>query len=551
MPGKLVSPRTAGMAPASAAVPRRPPWHRRPDWLVIAVPALAALAIGGYRLGGPSLWRDEAYTISAAQRPVGQMFAMLGHVDAVHGPYYLCMHFVVSLLGTSAVALRLPSLLGMVITAGFTAALGRRLAREAALPAPALTGLVAGLLFAAAPQTTYYAQDARPYGPVVMFAVIATYLLVRAAADRRWRWWTAYGAAIALTGLFNLFALLLVVAHGATLLLARVQARGLRRAAGAPAFQPADQPQAALSRWLVAVAAAVAVLAPVIYLGYQQGHTLGWVSRSGLRTVARLVAMFAGSKQLIPLVAAIALCGVLAGWRSRRPGELTLTGVTLPWLVLPPLILISVSQVHPVYVERYVVFCVPALALLCAAGLSWLVRLAAATPAGRRHPALAWVPSAVAVAALAVLLIGPQQAVRQPAARPDNLRAAAAVVAAHERPGDAIFYIPARTRVLSIAYPGPFLHLRDLALAASPAASDSLVGTQAGPSALRSRFTGVRRVWIVRWNSQHSRRPRAPTGQEELRLVRGMHLVRRWHVSTIAISLYAASGSVRSAGQGG
>ena len=551
MPGKLVSPRTAGMAPASAAVPRRPPWHRRPDWLVIAVPALAALAIGGYRLGGPSLWRDEAYTISAAQRPVGQMFAMLGHVDAVHGPYYLCMHFVVSLLGTSAVALRLPSLLGMVITAGFTAALGRRLAREAALPAPALTGLVAGLLFAAAPQTTYYAQDARPYGPVVMFAVIATYLLVRAAADRRWRWWTAYGAAIALTGLFNLFALLLVVAHGATLLLARVQARGLRRAAGAPAFQPADQPQAALSRWLVAVAAAVAVLAPVIYLGYQQGHTLGWVSRSGLRTVARLVAMFAGSKQLIPLVAAIALCGVLAGWRSRRPGELTLTGVTLPWLVLPPLILISVSQVHPVYVERYVVFCVPALALLCAAGLSWLVRLAAATPAGRRHPALAWVPSAVAVAALAVLLIGPQQAIRQPAARPDNLRAAAAVVAAHERPGDAIFYIPARTRVLSIAYPGPFLHLRDLALAASPAASDSLVGTQAGPSALRSRFTGVRRVWIVRWNSQHFKRPRTPTGLAELKLVRGMHLVRRWHVSTIAISLYATSGSARSAGKGG
>jgi mannosyltransferase len=114
-----------------------------------------------------------------------------------------------------------------------------------------------------------------------------------------------------------------------------------------------------------------------------------------------------------------------------------------------------------------------------------------------------------------------------------------------------IFYIPARTRVLSIAYPGPFQRLRDLALASSPAASDSLVGTQVGPSALRSRFTGVQRVWIIRWNSQHSRRPRTPTGQEELRLVRGMHLVRRWHVSTIAISLYAASGSVRSAGQGG
>src|ERR1700685_2437080 len=171
MPENLVSPRTTGMAPESAAVPRQPSWHRRPDWLVIAVPALAALAVGGYRLGAPSLWRDEAYTISATQRSVGQIFALLWHVDAVHGPYYLGMHFVVSLLGASAVALRLPSLLGMHIAAGFTAALGRRVARGAARPAPAVTGLVAVLLFAAAPQTTYYAQDGRPYGPVVMFAV--------------------------------------------------------------------------------------------------------------------------------------------------------------------------------------------------------------------------------------------------------------------------------------------------------------------------------------------------------------------------------------------
>jgi len=81
---------------------------------------------------------------------------------------------------------------------------------------------------------------------------------------------TAYGAAIALTGLFNLFALLLVAAHGVTLLLARAQARSHRPAEGDPAPQPADQPPAALPRWLAVVTAAVAVLAPMIYLGYQQ-----------------------------------------------------------------------------------------------------------------------------------------------------------------------------------------------------------------------------------------------------------------------------------------
>ena len=67
----------------------------------------------------------------------------------------------------------------MSVAAGCTAALGRRLARLAVLPAPSVTGLAAGLLLVAAPQTTYYAQDARPYGLVTMFAVIATWLLVR------------------------------------------------------------------------------------------------------------------------------------------------------------------------------------------------------------------------------------------------------------------------------------------------------------------------------------------------------------------------------------
>jgi mannosyltransferase len=545
MPEKLLSARAAALDQENALASRRPPWHRRLDWLVIVGPVLTALAVGGYQLGGPSLWRDEAYTVSAAQRPVGQIFAMVGHVDAVHGPYYLCMHFVMGLLGTSEVALRLPSLLGMGIAAGFTAAIGRRLARLSELPAPSVTGLAAGLIFAAAPQTTYYAQDARPYGPVIMFATIATYLLIRAVADDRWRWWASYGAAIALTGLFNVFALLLVAAHGLTLLLARRQARRGRPAAGQSQEETTQVHGPSLSRWLIMVAAAVVVLAPMIYLGYQQGHTLSWATRPGPRAIARLVASFAGAERLIPLMALLALGGAAAGWRSRRPGQLTLTGVTLPWLVVPPAILISVSQVHPAYVERYVVFCLPALAVLCAAGLAGLARLAAASRIGRLRPALAWLPSAVVVAVLSVLLAGPQQTIRQSSARPDNLRAAAAIVAANARPGDVVFYVPLRTRVVSLAYPAPFRHLRDLAQAQTPAASDSLVGDVVQPSVLRHRYSGVRRTWVIRWRRKHPKKPSTRTGRTELALVRGMHLVRRWYAQSIVLSLYATGGSAR------
>ena len=530
MPGRL---RIPGAAVRSADAAGRRHRQRRADWLTTALPAAAALALGGYRIGGPSLWRDEAYTIIAVRRPAGQILVLLGRADAVHGPYYLLMHVVVSLFGTSAVAIRLPSLLAMSVAAGGTAAVGRRLAPASALP-PSATGLLAGLLFAAGPMTTYYAQDARPYGFVVMFAVIATYLLIRAVAEGHRGWWAGYGAAIALAGLGNLFALLLVVAHGVTLALTR------------PAAGP---PRTWLPRWLAAVAAAIAVLAPMIYLGYRQGHTLGWVTRPGVHAVARLVTDFAGARRIAPLLAAVALGGAVAGWRSDRPGQPSLAVLALPWLLLPPLILIAVSRLHPVYVERYVIFCLPALALLAAAGLAGLTRLVTRIPAVTARPALGWAPAAVTGAVLLVLLLGRQHLTGPVAARPDDLRGAAAVVAAHARPGDAVCYVPAKARVVSFAYPAPFSRLRDLALAKSPAASATLTGTQVPPPELRRRFAGVRRAWLIQWTRQRSARPRQATGRAELALLARMHLVRRWYVRSVVLSLYRA-GPARPPGRG-
>src|SRR5262249_9788355 len=108
-----------GADPAAAgATPPHPAGRGLPGWLAVVIPALAGLAVGGCRLGGPSLWRDEAYTLGAAQRSFGQIFDLLLHVDAVHGPYYLGMHVVVATAGTSEAALRLPSLLATGLAAG-------------------------------------------------------------------------------------------------------------------------------------------------------------------------------------------------------------------------------------------------------------------------------------------------------------------------------------------------------------------------------------------------------------------------------------------------
>jgi mannosyltransferase len=506
--------------------------------VVVAIPAVAELAVGGYQIGGPSLWRDEGYTVEVAHRSVAQILALVGHVDAVHGLYYLFMHFVVSLLGSSEAAVRLPSLVAMSGAAGMIAVLGRRLAANSAVLAPPVTGVTAGLLFVAIPQTTFYAQDARPYGLTTLFAVTASYLLVRAAGDGRWRWWAWYAAAIAVTAWSSLFALLLLAAHGVTLLAARFQPgnRGgePQHRPAAPGFRPPG-----LGRWLLAAAAAMLLAAPLVVLGHRQSGIMSWVKRPGHGAVIRLLWDLAGSRQVLPLVAAIALAGVVSGASAYRRAEPTLAAMALPWLVLPPLTLLVASQVHPVYVARYANFCVPAVALLAAAGLGWLARQAARIPLCAGNPALTWLPSVTLAVLLVMMLLQPQQAVRRSAGRPDELRAVAAVVSANEQPGDAVCYIPSEARLISYSYPAPFQRLRDVALAGPVASSATLTGVQVPPATLQRRFAGVARVWVVTWKHDLTIRPRRAVARRELAMVSGLRLIRRWQLRSVVLTLYA------------
>src|SRR6185437_10117971 len=130
-----------------------------------------------------------------------------------------------------------------------------------------------------------------------------------------------------------------------------------------------------LARWLVVCGAAAVVLAPVAVFSVQQSAQLNWVRRPDLSTVATLVRDFAGITALIPVVGLLALLGCAAGPGVRRGAGLTLAVVTLPWLVVPPVLLLAGSLADPVYVERYVMFCLPARSILAAAGLIWLADL--------------------------------------------------------------------------------------------------------------------------------------------------------------------------------
>ena len=556
--------------------------RRLADWAPL-IPGVVLLLADGYRLGRLPLWRDEAYTLDATGRPLTRVFAMLAHTDAVNGTYYLLMHGWTAVAGTSAAALRLPSLLAMAVAAVITAAIGGRLARAGRLPAPAVTGVVAGLLFTAAPQVTRYAQDARAYGLVTMCATAATYLLLRALADGRWRWWAAYGAAITAAGLFNLLACLLVAAHGITVWIARARQQAATAPVGggtgaaarpagaaAPGREPGPTaagtgpgtmgtgpaamgtglapagtglasvgtgPAVRASRWLTGAGTALAVLSPLLVAGFAQRRQISWLHRPGPAAVSHLVASFAGSKPLVPLLGLLVLVGVTATLADLPRAPLDLVTVALPWLLLPAAVLLTASQIRPVYDGRYLVLCLPALGLLGACGVAWVTRFASMIPVRGAGGAAAWLPAALILALLAALVAGPQRAVRAPAARLADLRGTAAILAAQGRRGDAVLYVPPRNRVFSIAYPAPFRRLRDVALAESPAVAANLSGAEVTAGTLRARFAAVGRVWVVSGHRMF-RFPDRGLAPAEAGLLKRFSLVRRWDMGAGMLSLY-------------
>ncbi|WP_117665360.1 glycosyltransferase family 39 protein [Micromonospora sp. MW-13] len=402
-----------------------------PGWLgpVWAWPALVTLAVTGAGVGAAQPWRDELATWSAATRPLGDLARMAGVIDAASWPYYLLLHGWVAAFGDSPTALRLPSVLAAAGTAGLTAALGGRLFGQRA-------GLLGGLLFAVLPGTSRYAQEARPYAFVALFAVLATLLLVRALDRPGWRSWAGYAAAVAGLGLAHLVAITLLAAHAATAPCAR----------RAPAPPPVGAPRAVPGRarrprppwgWLAAVLAALVVLAPLVVLAVgQRGRQLDWVDRARPADLTALPGALAQSGAVGGLLLGLAALGA-ARWGRRA---------LLPaaCVALPVLLVFLAGLAGPLWVPRYLFFTVPFACVLAGAALgAGAARPAASVPAG----AGVALPAALAVVLLAGLLGLPDQAALRrshewPRDALVDYRGAARVVDEGRRPGDVIVFAP-------------------------------------------------------------------------------------------------------------
>jgi mannosyltransferase len=442
----------------------------RLDWTLIVGPVLT-LVITTWGITNSAYSGDEADTVSAVSRSVPQLFRMLGHVDSVHGLYYLMLWPVAAVAGTGEFAARFPSALAMAAAAAGVTAIGRRLVNRWA-------GLCAGLTFAILPAVTEQAQNARPYAMVTAAAVLASYLFVRTVQDPRPRWFTAYGLSLVLVGYLQMFGLLLVAAQVATLI-------GLswRRGAGRSALRLARP-------WLVTFIAVGVAMLPLVAIGWTQRGAIAWIPRPGWKTIVGAGTMLAtGSRVSVVVLAELGALGVVctgrmsAAWPLARDKTAVSAGRTigwlaLPWLVLPPVILLVVSQFDAVYDSRYITFCLPAVALLVGSGI------AALRPSAR----------VLAFAIVVLLAVPTQLAVRVPV---PSLMVASQFLHAHERPGDGIVYPYSLVPPWNVAYPEGLAQLRDLSLRQDPGAAERLYSTTVPLPVLEHREMGVRRIWVV------------------------------------------------------
>ncbi|SEP38841.1 glycosyltransferase family 39 protein [Amycolatopsis saalfeldensis] len=480
------TPTLAAESEATAASTSESEPGRRPD-PVLLVPALVTLLIAVWDLATPSYYGDEAATLDADARSIPALLRLLTHVDVVHGAYYLFMWPIVHAFGIGEVVLRLPSALAMAAAAVGVAALGRRLHSPRA-------GLLAGLVFAVLPQVSRYGQEGRSYALVLACAVLASYLLVRAAGDARRRFWAGYGGAVAGLGLLNVFGLLLLAGH-AVFLLAR--------------HRPS------LRRWLIAAGLGCLPALPVAVLAWRERDQLGWLGSPGASAPGDLAAWLAGSTGSLVLVSLL----IGLGLRSRA-GAAT-AWLALPWLVAPPVLLLSAASVAlPVYVPRYVAYCLPALALPVGVGLAGITLA----------------PRVIALVLVAALGLPTQFAQRRPDGHGDDARAAATVLARHEQPGDGVLYhclnchYPDMPREFAFAYPSAFGPLDDLALAGSPSATGTLRGTSTDRATLDRRIAGVSRVWLIETGGKQLPGPLAG---------RGLHLAALYPADNVTVALYA------------
>lgn len=442
----------------------------------------AAVAVSMIGSGNASLWGDEAASVLSAERSVPSLLVMLQHVDAVHGLYYLGLHFWIQIAGSSPFAVRAPSAVAIGLCVAGIVVLGSLLRNLR-------YGIMAGLLCAVLPRLTDVGSEARSYAFTAALATWLTVILVlilHARTPRR-RLWVAYCALLALGIWMFLYLALIAIGHLAVLLMHPDRRRLLRT-------------------WSIACAVAVVAVSPlVVFAIMERGQIAYLASRNYLDPTSVFVSPFFENHAVAVAGWTLAVAGIVlairdwrTGWHRWQVPTASSVSALVPvaWMLVPSAVLIGSSAAIADYTPRYLAMCAPAAGLVMALPLEAL--------AERRRGTWLSVVGLLAIVAVAAPVWALQ---RGPYAKNQSDWAAISQqIATHARPGDAVAFDdsvrPSRKPRLALGtYPQGFRGLRDPTLKtpfnSSPTWYDK-VFTLAQAQA-SGRLDGISTLWLVEY----------------------------------------------------
>ncbi|NLG48945.1 MAG: hypothetical protein GX552_02395 [Chloroflexi bacterium] len=441
------------MAPLESRPDARPSARLRDHWILVLL-VLASFALHLWRIEAKGIWWDESLSLYRARFDLltilSNRITFPGHLSHdLHPPlYFVQLYAMIRAAGESDLVLRLPAVGWATLLVPLLYAMGVRLRGRRA-------GLIAATLGTLSPFYLWYAQEARMYTMVAALALASIYTLWRVLAERNWKWGLACAlitaAAIATQ---YLFILLLPIELVIALCLRPPRLLRLRQT---------GQPRPALKRPVVlALVGGAVVLLPILgVLGYRAWRLIPTLAPG--RTYIALPAILADALHVFSLglswkphglwpyhllFGLVFLGGLISLWR-RPPtwegageravgrGRGAAFTLLLGAILFPAIVMWFVSLFVPIYMgSRYLIASSPAFYLGLAVGLDALVLHAPTRP--RR--ALAAVPAvALGLTLLAGMAYSDYQYFYDPAfAVKEDHRAAAEVVARHERVGDVV-----------------------------------------------------------------------------------------------------------------
>lgn len=416
-------------APRLEAAPVPRARSGRFDPPVVALFAAVVSAAGAAR---PSLWFDEAATISASTRTLPELWGLLHNIDAVHGLYYLFMHGWFAVFPATEFWSRLSSSMAIAAAAAGVVVLGRQFSGRS-------VAVCSGVVFAILPRVTWAGLEARSYALSTMAVVWLTVLLVVAVRRRCGSWWSLYAVALAASSVLNVFVVLMVLVHAVAVI-------GLGR-------------RAEVIRWAVASTAAVAAVAPFLMFCRTQIAQVRWISPLSLDTVVEIAQrQYFDHSLSFSLLSGLLLAVCLMCRRTLRfgDGDRSLALLAIAWMVLPTAgLLVYSALAEPVYYPRYLCYTAPAMALLLGVCVVALART--------RERVIALV-AVLALAATPNYLIGQRSAYAKEGM---DYSQVADVITANAAAGDCLImdntidWLPGPIRPMTAARPAAYAKLVD------------------------------------------------------------------------------------------